>query len=473
VPNLAKREHLKNLPILLRKLKTYDLRTIDLITVTVGPGLEPALWTGINFAKDLAAQFKKPLIGVNHMEGHLFSCWLPMKVKKSKIVFPAIALIVSGGHTILLYMKAINKWTKLGETLDDAAGEAFDKVGRMLGLPYPGGPEIQKLAAKGNPKAIKFPRPMLNKPGYEFSFSGLKTSVLYYLRDHTKAKKADVAASFQRAVIDVLVKKTARAAEEYKAKSVLLCGGVSANALLRNELKVESEKLKVKNLTLVCGNYNDIGAMAGERCGKEVDGILFDLGFGSHHLEKSGRGFSFKKDEPLDMRYNILNNELTAEKIINLWDREAIENLFREYGEERFTGRITRGILRERKKKKITTTGELTKIVAQNVPVWYLKRKNHPATKIFQALRIAVNKELENLESVLPKAVKLLKLSGKLIIISFHSLEDRIIKNFFKEKDKEGILKILTGKPLVSSVQEVKINPRSRSAKLRAAERLS
>ncbi|MBI3046285.1 MAG: tRNA (adenosine(37)-N6)-threonylcarbamoyltransferase complex transferase subunit TsaD [Candidatus Harrisonbacteria bacterium] len=274
VPNLAKREHLKNLPIVLRQiLKTTNNKqqktTIDYLAVTVGPGLEPALWTGINFAEELAKKLKKPLIGVNHMKGHLYSNWLPVRIegirnkvlgirgkeKNSiipdskfiipKIKFPAIALIVSGGHTILLHMTAINKWTKLGETLDDAAGEAFDKVARMLNLPYPGGPEIQKLAARGDPKAIKFPRPMLNKPGYEFSFSGLKTSVLYYLRDNPKVKKADVAASFQQAVIDVLVKKAIRATEEYRAKSVLLCGGVSANKQLRDNLRQMTNDLRL------------------------------------------------------------------------------------------------------------------------------------------------------------------------------------------------------------------------------------
>lgn len=261
VPNLAKREHIKNLPLLFRKLYEVRLRkfftkshfvNIDLIAVTVGPGLEPALWTGINFAKELATKLKKPLIGVNHMEGHLYSNWLPVyEIRSRKINFPAIALIVSGGHTILLNMKSISKWTKLGETLDDAAGEAFDKVARMLNLPYPGGPEIQKLAAKGNSNAIKFPRPMLNKNNYEFSFSGLKTSVFYYLRDNSvptgrqaKTKKADIAASFQQAVIDVLVKKTIRAAEEYKAKTILLCGGVSANKLLREILRTTAYELR-------------------------------------------------------------------------------------------------------------------------------------------------------------------------------------------------------------------------------------
>jgi len=266
VPNLAKREHIKNLPLVLRQVfkskvpgragKSQKLK-VDYIAVTVGPGLEPALWTGINFAEALANKLKKLLIGVNHMEGHLYSNWLPLKQQKTTdkrqqttIKFPAIALIVSGGHTILLHMTSITKWTKLGETLDDAAGEAFDKVARMLNLPYPGGPEIQKLAAKGNPKAIKFPRPMLNKPGYEFSFSGLKTSVLYYLRDHQSLRpttydlRPDIAASFQQAVVDVLIKKTVRAAKEYKAKSILLCGGVSANKALRETLRTTAYELR-------------------------------------------------------------------------------------------------------------------------------------------------------------------------------------------------------------------------------------
>jgi len=252
VPNLAKREHIKNLPILYKKImRGYSPSALNYIAVTVGPGLEPALWTGINFAQELSEKIKKPLIGANHMEGHLYSFLLSQKavISNSKFliskIFPAIALIVSGGHTILLQMTAINKWKKLGETLDDAAGEAFDKVAKMLGLPYPGGPEIQKLAEQGNPGAIKFPRPMLNKLNYEFSFSGLKTSVLYYLRDHSQTEKADVAASFQQAVIDVLVKKTIRAAKEYKAKSVILCGGVAASKPLREALRISVKELQL------------------------------------------------------------------------------------------------------------------------------------------------------------------------------------------------------------------------------------
>lgn len=238
------------------------------------------------------------------------------------------------------------------------------------------------------------------------------------------------------------------------------------------QLLEKLQKANLKNLKLVCDSYANLKDIAESVGFKKVDGILFDLGFSSYHPERSGRGFSFQKDEPLDMRYNIHSNELTAEKIVNTWNREAIENLLRAYGEEQYAGRITRGILWERKNKKIITTKKLIEVIEKNVPRRYLRGRLNPATRTFQALRIAVNKELENLEVALPQAVELLETSGKLIIISFHSLEDRIIKNFFKQKDKEKVLKILTRKPLVSSWQEVKINPRARSAKLRTAQKL-
>lgn len=244
--------------------------------------------------------------------------------------------------------------------------------------------------------------------------------------------------------------------------------GIDWDCGLLEELKNEG----LKNLKLVCDNYSNLTKVINSSSFKKADGVLFDLGFSSHHIEKSGRGFSFQKDEPLDMRYNTKNNELTAEKIINTWSGGAIEDLLQNYGEERFARSIARGILRERNNKKIAATGELAKIVAQNVPVWYLKRRIHPATKTFQALRIAVNRELENLEKTLPQAVEILKPAGKLIIISFQSLEDRIVKNFLKQKGEEGVLKVLTPKPLISSFQEVKDNPQARSAKLRAAEKL-
>ena len=247
VPNLAKREHLKNLPLIFNKLVKFypNLKNIDAIAVTVGPGLEPALWTGINFAKDIGEEYGKPVLGGNHLEGHLYSSLLS---HKEKIKLPAIALIVSGGHTMILKMDKLSSWKKIGETCDDAVGEAFDKVARLLGLPYPGGPEVERLAAKGNENAIPFPRPMLAHKNYDFSFSGLKTSVLYYLRDNLKAKKADVAASFQKAAVDVLVKKTLRAADEFGAETIILGGGVAANKYLKNHLSYETKRAGVRFL---------------------------------------------------------------------------------------------------------------------------------------------------------------------------------------------------------------------------------
>jgi len=298
VPSLAKREHLKNLPLLFRQILNNRVRIsnfetnskfkilalpagrqnskfkIDAIAVTVGPGLEPALWTGVNFAKEIHQQFKTqnpkfkiPLIGVNHLEGHLYSFLLAPKKANSKPqirnskIFPAVSLLVSGGHTILVLMKSLTEWKKLGETRDDAVGEAFDKVARLLKLPYPGGPEIERLAAKGNSSAVQFPRPMVIQKNYDFSFSGLKTAVLYYLRDLLSKNNnlstnlrlygparnpsfADIAASFQKAAFDVLVAKTIRAAKEFKAKSIMLSGGVAANRYLRKMLRQACLKLK-------------------------------------------------------------------------------------------------------------------------------------------------------------------------------------------------------------------------------------
>ncbi|HBI25538.1 TPA: tRNA (adenosine(37)-N6)-threonylcarbamoyltransferase complex transferase subunit TsaD [Candidatus Wolfebacteria bacterium] len=248
VPALAKRAHIEHLPLLFKEIVDGGMRPeeLDFITVTVGPGLEPALWTGIEFAKQLAEQYNKPLIGTNHLEGHLYSILVSKEKPDPKKIFPAIALIVSGGHTLLLQMDDLTHFKKIGETVDDAVGEAFDKVARMIDLPYPGGPEIERLAKEGNPMAINFPRPMVGHKNYNFSFSGLKTSVLYYLRDSAKAKKdivkADIAASFQRAVSDVLIKKTLRAVEEFDAKSIMISGGVSANRTLRAEFAASIEK---------------------------------------------------------------------------------------------------------------------------------------------------------------------------------------------------------------------------------------
>ncbi len=245
-PGLARREHIKNLPAVCEAVVSgEDWKDIDAVAITVGPGLEIALWAGIDFAKDLAKKHKKPLLGANHLEGHLYSPLLSLGGKDKNPKLPAIGLVVSGGHTILLVLESIDKWKKIGETKDDAVGEAFDKVARLLGLPYPGGPEIQRIAQKGNAKSIDFPRPMLNQKNFDFSFSGLKTSVLYYLRGRklTPKLKADVAAAFQMAAVDTLVQKTIKAAYTYKAKSVFLAGGVAANKLLRDTLSKRTKEV--------------------------------------------------------------------------------------------------------------------------------------------------------------------------------------------------------------------------------------
>ncbi|PIT92000.1 MAG: tRNA (adenosine(37)-N6)-threonylcarbamoyltransferase complex transferase subunit TsaD [Candidatus Harrisonbacteria bacterium CG10_big_fil_rev_8_21_14_0_10_42_17] len=280
VPMIAKREHIKNLPLVWKKF-VENKNEIDAVAVTVGPGLAPALWQGVEFAKVLAKELEKPLIGVNHLEGHLLS-FLAKKPTTYKLPTknsPAIALIASGGHTILLHVESLTRWKKLGETRDDATGEAFDKVGKMLGLPYPGGPEIEKLAlrqAQGKQKkgTIEFPRPMIHAKNYDFSFSGLKTAVLYYLRDMvnttsdkkkrlTKKMKADVAASFQEAIVETLVTKTMCAVDEYKAKSIMLSGGVAGNKYLQKNLKQKAKSRKIPLLTAPMRLQTDNAGMIG------------------------------------------------------------------------------------------------------------------------------------------------------------------------------------------------------------------
>lgn len=247
VPNIAKREHKKVLPLLWRKLtKTYHLKpkTLGLIAVTQGPGLSPCLWAGINFAEELANELNVPLVGVNHLKGHIYTVF----PDEEKIKYPILALIVSGGHTELVLAKKPGKYQILGRTRDDAAGEAFDKVARLLGLAYPGGPEIAKIAKGGNAKKFDLPRPMISSKDFDFSFAGLKTAVVYLVRGFdgktrqkplklTRRNKSDMAASFQKAVVDVLVKKTILAARKTRPKTIILGGGVAANQLLRKELR--------------------------------------------------------------------------------------------------------------------------------------------------------------------------------------------------------------------------------------------
>jgi N6-L-threonylcarbamoyladenine synthase len=234
VPEVAARMHLE---VIFSLLKEVDMDSIDAIAVTSGPGLMPALRTGVEAAKTLAWMTGKPLIPLSHLEGHIYANWLKEEAPK----LPALCLIVSGGHTELVIMKDHGAFQKIGETIDDAAGEAFDKVAKMLGLSYPGGPAIAKLAEAGDRKAIEFPRGLLHQPNLDFSFSGVKTSVLYYLRKNEdqiedKVFRADVAASFQEAVVDVLIAKTKKALAQHEVKSLLLAGGVSANIELRHRL---------------------------------------------------------------------------------------------------------------------------------------------------------------------------------------------------------------------------------------------
>ncbi len=269
-PVLAKREHAKNLPIILEAcLKQAHLtpapllgkergsgKKIDAIAVTYGPGLEMCLWEGITFAKNLAEKWKVPLIPVNHMEGHVLSVFGKHKGKFSikKIENPAISLLVSGGHTQLVLIKNWGKYEIIGKTLDDAVGEAFDKVARMLELPYPGGPQISNLAEKlrkseKQNQTFSLPRPMLYSKNFDFSFSGLKTAVLYLTRKIGKLDnktKSAIALEFENAAIECLVHKTKKAIEKYGAKTLIVAGGVAANKHLRNEMKkVTGKKIKL------------------------------------------------------------------------------------------------------------------------------------------------------------------------------------------------------------------------------------
>ncbi len=265
VTSLAARMHLKNIiPVLTKAFKNAktDKSKVDYIAITNGPGLIPALMIGTQATKTLSYALNKPLIPINHIEGHIYANWLKefIKSKVHKVhkvkndfklwnpEFPILCLIVSGGHTQLVLMKKDLDYKIIGETLDDAAGEAFDKTAKLLNLGYPGGPLIEKLAKRGNEKKFDFPRPMINSNDYNFSFSGLKTAVLHKIyggssRNETLPRsynynnqyKADIAASFQQAVIDVLVSKTIKAAREYKVKNIILGGGVSANKELQRQ----------------------------------------------------------------------------------------------------------------------------------------------------------------------------------------------------------------------------------------------
>lgn len=310
-PSLAKREHQKNLlPILTKALKTagllkknkkgVDIKKIEKIkkildknpelflslkpflkeyanpeinevAVTIGPGLEPCLWTGINLARALSSYYNIPLLGINHIEAHILSNWLsPIE----KVAFPAVALVVSGGNTQLVYMENIGKYRLIGETRDDAAGECFDKTARILGLSYPGGPSISKEAdkfAKIKKKNfnITLPRPMIHDKNYDFSFSGLKTAVLYdFKRRDRKTRESseyieEMSYEIEQSIIDVLTSKTIKAAENYGAKSIIVGGGVSANKKLVKAFKEKVKKRKIKLFSPIAKFSGDNGSMIG------------------------------------------------------------------------------------------------------------------------------------------------------------------------------------------------------------------
>ncbi len=281
-PEVASRAHIETIcPVIREAMGTAHLSwdDLDAVAVTRGPGLAGSLLVGVNTAKGLALGRGLPLLGINHLEAHLYSVWLTEAAEG--LEFPLLALIVSGGHTELVLMTDHGAYRRLGGTVDDAAGEAFDKVGRLLGLPYPGGPSIQEAAKGGNPAAFRFPRAWLDD-SYDFSFSGLKTAVLRQVRrierDSGVLPVADLAASFQASVVEVLTVKTARAATEFSATAVVVAGGVSANLALREAMLSEVQgrtlippiSLCTDNAAMVasCGYWR---FQAGQRDGWEMD----------------------------------------------------------------------------------------------------------------------------------------------------------------------------------------------------------
>jgi N6-L-threonylcarbamoyladenine synthase len=290
VPELAAREHLKNL-IPVAQSALNDAKTspeqLDAVAATQGPGLPNALLVGFKAAQSVAFALNKPFIGINHHEAHLYSPWIsgqPPVADFSKLQ-PNISLIVSGGHTMLVLVESELKHRVLGSTIDDAAGECFDKTGKMMGLAYPAGPEIDKLAEQGNPKAFDFPRPLINDASDDFSFSGLKTSVRYFLRDNPALlgdaqKIRDLCASVQAAIVEVLVVKTIRAAKRNGVNCVTASGGVTCNRALRHELKRACERegftLRLAEKNLCTDNAAMIGILAERKLLANVAPTLHD-----------------------------------------------------------------------------------------------------------------------------------------------------------------------------------------------------
>ncbi|HJS20291.1 MAG TPA: tRNA (adenosine(37)-N6)-threonylcarbamoyltransferase complex transferase subunit TsaD [Anaerolineales bacterium] len=283
-PEVASRQHvLSIIPVIEQTLTKANLtlKDVDAIAVTRGPGLAGSLVVGMNMAKGLALGTGLPILGVNHLEGHIYSAWIynPGEDVPPTPRFPLMALLVSGGHTELNLMTAHLTYKRLGSTLDDAAGEAFDKVARLLGLSYPGGPSIQRAAETGDPNRFKFPRAKTDNL-YDFSFSGLKTAVLYQVNEMKKNRMEipveDIAASFQAAVVDVLFNKTMQAARDFNAREILVAGGVSANRALRETFQAQDEiKVHIPAFSLCTDNAAMIAAAGYYRYAL---GHLSDLG---------------------------------------------------------------------------------------------------------------------------------------------------------------------------------------------------
>ena len=289
VPELAAREHLRNLmPVTRTALEEAGVASakLDAVAATQGPGLPNALLVGLKAAQSLAFALRKPFLGINHHEAHLYSPWItgePLTADFSSFQ-PNVSLVVSGGHTMLVHVKSELNHEVLGSTIDDAAGECFDKVAKLIGLAYPGGPEIDRLAAEGNPRAFDFPRPMLRDANDDFSFSGLKTAARYFIRDHPEVlaevkQLRDLCASIQAAIVEVLVVKTIRAAERSGVNCVTASGGVTCNRALRRELESACKKnnltLRLAERALCTDNAAMIGILAEQKLlrGMPVTGL--------------------------------------------------------------------------------------------------------------------------------------------------------------------------------------------------------
>ncbi len=277
VPELAAREHLKNLiPVVTEALQKAGVTVgeLDAVAATQGPGLPSALMAGFKLAQAMAFVLRKPFLGIHHHEAHLYSPWISSDASGAFADFgsfqPNVSLIVSGGHTMLVHVEAELKHRVLGSTIDDAAGECFDKIGKLLSFAYPAGPDIDRLAQQGNPRAFDFPRPMIHEPHDDFSFSGLKTSVRYFVRDHSAVLEdsqplRDLCASVQAAIVEVLVTKTIRAAKKMRVNCVTASGGVTCNSGLRAELAAACQRegftLRLAEKNLCTDNAAMIGIL--------------------------------------------------------------------------------------------------------------------------------------------------------------------------------------------------------------------